>query len=130
MRKWASISGCLGFEAASPWEPLHVERGFQCEDSTVTVYSAEAPHNSNNHGSQNARDLLGGRLSVEIYGLGGYVRVTGDTLPRISWPRWVGVPLCPVVAVQHPLAALAPEAVIQRADAVVERIIEQLMTTH
>ena len=35
-----------------------------------------------------------------------------------------------VVAVQHPLAALAPEAVMQRADAVVERIIEQLMTTH
>jgi hypothetical protein len=35
-----------------------------------------------------------------------------------------------VVAVQHPLAALAPEAVIQRADAVVERIIEQLLTTH
>jgi hypothetical protein len=35
-------------EAASPWEPLHVERGFQCEDSTVTVYPAEAPHNSNN----------------------------------------------------------------------------------
>jgi hypothetical protein len=45
-------------EAASPWEPLHVERGFQCADSTVTVYPAEAPHNINNHGSQNARDLL------------------------------------------------------------------------
>jgi hypothetical protein len=28
------------------------------------------------------------------------------------------------------LAALAPEAVLQRADAVVERIIEQLMTAH
>jgi hypothetical protein len=35
-----------------------------------------------------------------------------------------------VVVVQHPLAALAPEAVLQRADAVVERIIEQLMTAH
>jgi hypothetical protein len=35
-----------------------------------------------------------------------------------------------VVAVQHPLAALAPEAVIQRADAVVEHIITQLLTTH
>ena len=30
----------------------------------------------------------------------------------------------------NPLAALAPEAVIQRADAVVEHSIEQLMTTH
>ena len=45
-------------EAASPWEPLHVERGFQRADNTVTVYPAEAPHNINNHGSQNARDLL------------------------------------------------------------------------
>jgi hypothetical protein len=45
-------------EAASPWEPLHVERGFQREESTVTVYPAEAPHNINNHGSQNAHDLL------------------------------------------------------------------------
>ena len=44
-------------EAASPWEPLHVERGFRA-DNTVTVYPAEAPHNINNHGSQNARDLL------------------------------------------------------------------------
>jgi hypothetical protein len=34
------------------------------------------------------------------------------------------------VAVQHPLAALAPKAVMQRATAVVERIIKQLMTTH
>jgi len=33
----------------------------------------------------------------------------------------------PAGAVQHPLAALAPEAVAQRADAGVERIIAQLM---
>jgi len=44
--------------------------------------------------------------------------------------RAYGRPDARVVAVQHPLAALAPEAVLQRADAVVERIIEQLMTTH
>jgi hypothetical protein len=45
-------------EAANPWEPLHVERGFQRDESTVTVYAAEAPHNINSHGSDNARDLL------------------------------------------------------------------------
>ncbi len=45
-------------EAASPWEPLHVERGMQPQDSTVTVYPAEAPHNINNHGSDNPRDML------------------------------------------------------------------------
>jgi hypothetical protein len=44
--------------------------------------------------------------------------------------RAYGRPDARVVAVQHPLAALAPEAVIQRADAVVECIIAQLLTTH
>ena len=38
--------------------------------------------------------------------------------------RAYGRPDARVVAVQHPLAALAPEAVMQRADAVVERIID------
>lgn len=28
-------------EAESPWEPLHVERGFRPEESTVTVFAAE-----------------------------------------------------------------------------------------
>jgi hypothetical protein len=32
-----------------------------------------------------------------------------------------------VVAVQHPLAAIAPQAVVERADAVVERIVAQLV---
>ena len=44
--------------------------------------------------------------------------------------RAYGRPEARVVAVQHPLAALAPEAVRQRADAVVQRIIEQLMAAH
>jgi hypothetical protein len=36
-------------EEESPWEPLHVERGFDREVSTVTVSAAEAPHNINEH---------------------------------------------------------------------------------
>lgn len=32
------------YEAANPWEPLHVERGFGREESVVTVVNAEAPH--------------------------------------------------------------------------------------
>ena len=44
--------------------------------------------------------------------------------------RAYGRPDARVVAVQHPLAALAPEAVRQRADAVVERIMAQLLATH
>src|SRR2546426_9231142 len=31
-------------EAESPWTPLHVERGFQPSQSTVTVMAAESPH--------------------------------------------------------------------------------------
>jgi hypothetical protein len=37
-----------------------------------------------------------------------------------------GLPEARVVAVQHPLAAIAPQAVVERADAVVERIVAQL----
>ena len=44
--------------------------------------------------------------------------------------RAYGRPDARVLAVQHPLAALAPEALMQRADAVVERIIAQLVTAH
>jgi hypothetical protein len=29
---------------ANPWEPLHVEHGFQAEDTVVTVSAVEAPH--------------------------------------------------------------------------------------
>ena len=32
------------YEAANPWEPLHVERGFAREESVVTVVNTEAPH--------------------------------------------------------------------------------------
>jgi hypothetical protein len=45
-------------EAANPWEPLHVERGFAPTDSTVTVFGAEAPHNINNHWSATPHGLL------------------------------------------------------------------------
>ena len=45
-------------EAASPWEPLSVERGFAREISTVTVCASEAPHNINDHGSATAEGIL------------------------------------------------------------------------
>lgn len=45
-------------EEVSPWEPLHVERGFRPEQSTVTVFAAEAPHNVSDHPSRSARGIL------------------------------------------------------------------------
>jgi hypothetical protein len=50
---------CLAeHEAASPWEPLHVERGFRGDESCVTVCACEAPHNVNDHGSRTPEGLL------------------------------------------------------------------------
>jgi hypothetical protein len=45
-------------EAENPWVPLHVEKGFPKEVSTVTVFGAEAPHNINDHRSTTGRDIL------------------------------------------------------------------------
>ena len=45
-------------EAANPWEPLHVERGFPFDSSTVTVVAAEGPHNVNDHESTTAEGML------------------------------------------------------------------------
>jgi hypothetical protein len=45
-------------EAESPWEPLHVERGFEPWRSTVTVVGAENPHNINDHVSSSGAGIL------------------------------------------------------------------------
>ncbi len=45
-------------EEASPWEPLHIERGFPAEATTVTVIGAECPHNVNDHESLTAEGIL------------------------------------------------------------------------
>lgn len=44
-------------EEQSPWDPLHVERGLKRDQSAVTVFGCEAPHNVNNQASRNAFDL-------------------------------------------------------------------------
>ena len=54
----AKYTFCCGEnEAQSPWEPLHVERGFAREASTVTVVGAEGTLNMNTH-SKEAGELL------------------------------------------------------------------------
>ena len=45
-------------EEENPWSPLHVERGFAPDDSTVTVCGAENPHNINDHVSDTAEGIL------------------------------------------------------------------------
>jgi hypothetical protein len=48
---------CAENEEASPWEPLHVERGFAAGESTVTVVGAEGTMNMNTH-SKDALELV------------------------------------------------------------------------
>jgi hypothetical protein len=45
-------------EAASPWEPLHVSRGFRPEQSAVTVFAAESGHNVLVHAASEPETLL------------------------------------------------------------------------
>ena len=45
-------------EEASPWRGMHVDRGFQTEASTVTVFAAAGPQTVNDHGSNTAEGIL------------------------------------------------------------------------
>ncbi|MBT6273274.1 MAG: hypothetical protein HOI95_03985 [Chromatiales bacterium] len=55
----AKLTFCFGEnEEESPWEPYHVRRGFDADDSVVTAMSGEAPHNINDHGSHSGVGLL------------------------------------------------------------------------
>lgn len=55
---------CAENEQASPWEPLHVERGFPAGQSTVTVVGAEGTMNMNTH-SKEATELV--RVIAETF---------------------------------------------------------------
>jgi len=48
---------CAENEDANPWEPLHVERGYAADRSTVTVVGAEGTMNMNSH-TKNAGELV------------------------------------------------------------------------
>ena len=55
----AKLSYCIAeYEEASPWEPLHMSRGFEPSDDVVTVFQAEAPHSVTNHVSSEPREIL------------------------------------------------------------------------
>jgi len=54
--------GKVGFcvaedEETSPWEPLHVERGFEPGQSVVTLIGSDAPQNISDHRSRTPEDL-------------------------------------------------------------------------
>jgi hypothetical protein len=45
-------------EAASPWAPYHVEKGFGADNSTVFVLAAEPPHSVTNHVANDPEGIL------------------------------------------------------------------------
>jgi peroxiredoxin len=45
-------------EEANPWDPLHVEKGFEPDQSTVTLFAAEPPRGVSEHNARDARGVL------------------------------------------------------------------------
>src|SRR5262247_838459 len=81
-------------EAESPWTPLHVERGFRPEQSTVTVMAAESPHQFYNQLSNTAEGVLttladNMRVSGQVMGQSTYVVVlAGEHMRTIANDGW------------------------------------------
>ncbi|SFM81686.1 hypothetical protein SAMN05216207_100376 [Pseudonocardia ammonioxydans] len=80
----------------SPWEPFGVRRGFDADESVVTVLAAEPPHNINDHGSTTGEGILttiAGTMaqpgSNNVYVRGPHLLVLGPehatTLHRDGW---------------------------------------------
>ena len=69
-------------EAANPWQPLHVERGFAPEATTVTVLAAEPPHNVNDHESYTAVGLLTTIVSLEAIFLSLFILTSQNRMSR------------------------------------------------
>jgi hypothetical protein len=81
-------------EAESPWTPLHVERGFRPEQSTVTVMAAEGPHQFYNQLSSTAEGVLttladNMRISGNVMGQPHYCLViAGEHMKTITADGW------------------------------------------
>ncbi len=69
-------------EAGNPWEPLHVERGFAPETSTVTIVGAESPHNINDHESDTGEGILS--MVAGTVGITGHNNVYYRSEPLIA----------------------------------------------
>ena len=81
-------------EAESPWPPVHVERGFQRDQSAVSVMAAEAPHQFYNQLSNTAEGVLTTlcddmRISGNVMGQPQYVLVlAGEHMRTIARDGW------------------------------------------
>lgn len=87
---------CIGEdESESPWTPLHAERGVPAEESAVTLFAGEAPHQVANQLASEPEAILrtildvmvaGGRLSLS--GQQFVVIIGGEHRHRLSAGGW------------------------------------------
>jgi hypothetical protein len=70
-------------EEESPWEPLHVERGFRKEESTVTVFAAEATIQIYNQLSNDPDTLC--RTMAAGMSNAGSMQIIGQTNIVVLW---------------------------------------------
>ncbi len=93
------ITSCFAeWEERSPWEPLHVERGFRADESVVTVIATEGPHQIADQVSR-AAHALGGSIGLGLeafwhpksHNQGDILLVIcpehADTLARDGWTK-------------------------------------------
>lgn len=87
------------WEERSPWEPLHVERGFAAQQSVVTVFGIESGSRQIADQTSRSAKALGGSLGLGLqacwhpkaYGAGDVLLVVSpehaDTLGRDGWSK-------------------------------------------
>ncbi len=77
-------------ESSNPWDPLHVERGFQRDESTVTAFPGASPQHIYNPGADDALALLD-TMADGMAALGNaQLRVMGDAMVIFS-PHHAGL---------------------------------------
>ena len=79
------FSFCFGeLEEESPWDPLHVERGFERQQSTVTAFGGQGTQNiyAAFLEPENLIHMLADAMAV--YGNNGYLRAVGNPLVIFS----------------------------------------------
>ena len=85
----SKFTTCIAeFEDVSPWPPLHVDRGFDAGDSTVTLIGSHGPHHVTDLVSTTARGILN-TIADSMAIMGTY---------NIYWDGEVGVVLSPTHA--------------------------------
>ena len=81
-------------EELSPWQPYHVDLGFQAHESAVTLVTVTGPGDILDSGSRNHKDTLNNIASMMSYpgaGSGDWIRgwqsaQVGHTSQRVSYP--------------------------------------------